>query len=99
MIGCGNSNFSSDLYDDGYTNITSNDFSELVVNEMKSKRADMRWDVMDMTNMTYTAGSMDVILDKGALDALMSDETGIHPCIHTYINTYIRTYIIHPKSK
>ena len=75
IIGCGNSNFSIDLFDSGYTNIVSNDFSELVISEMSAKRPDMIWHVMDMTQMTYETGSQDVVIDKGALDALMSDSS------------------------
>ena len=49
-------------------------------------------DVMDMTDMTYDEGSMDVVIDKGALDALMSDDSGEYA--HTYIHTYIHACII-----
>ena len=44
---------------------------------------------MDMTDMTYDEGSMDVVIDKGALDALMSDDSGEYAYIH-YIHTYMR---------
>ena len=47
---------------------------------------------MDMTDMTYDEGSMDVVIDKGALDALMSDDSGEYA--HTYIHTYIHACII-----
>lgn len=77
IIGCGNSNLSNDMYDDGYTNITNIDFSQLVIDEMKQKnlniRTNMKWLVMDMTSMIeFSNNSFDIILDKGALDALMS---------------------------
>lgn len=77
VIGCGNSNFSSDLYDKGYHSITNLDFSELVIEEMKSKnaaRSDMTWIVGDMTTLEnfFALNSFDVVIDKGALDALMS---------------------------
>ena len=48
---------------------------------------------MDMTDMTYDEGSMDVVIDKGALDALMSDDSGEYA--HTYIHTYIHTCVHH----
>lgn len=36
----------------------------------------MKWDVGDMTSMPeYEDGSFDVVFDKGALDALMSEDT------------------------
>jgi SAM-dependent methyltransferase len=79
VVGCGNSNFSSDLYDEGYQNIVNLDFSELVIEEMVAKnisRSGMKWDVGDMTNMhKYEDGSFDVVFDKGALDALMSTDS------------------------
>lgn len=79
VIGCGNSDFSSDFYDKGYQNVTNLDFSELVIQEMIAKnlsRDKMKWDVGDMTNLSaYPTGSFDVVFDKGALDALMSTDT------------------------
>lgn len=80
IIGCGNSDFSAELYDCGYHSIRNLDFSELVINEMRAKnqmaRPDMHWDVGDMTDMNaYGACQFDVVFDKGALDALMSVES------------------------
>ncbi len=77
IIGCGNSNFSSDLYDKGYHQITNLDFSELVIQEMQTKnssRHEMKWVVGDMTalELIFSPASFDVVVDKGALDALMS---------------------------
>ena len=49
MIGCGNSKLSVDLYDFGYENIVNIDFSELVIEEMRSKysvsKPNMKWEV------------------------------------------------------
>lgn len=79
VIGCGNSDFSSDLYDKGFTDITNLDFSELVIYEMKIKnmyRTEMKWEIGDMTNLTdFNDASFDIVIDKGALDALMSTDT------------------------
>lgn len=84
VLGCGNSDFSALLYDDGNHRITNIDFSELVINEMKiknSSRVSMRWLVQDMTNMVDSLTSIDggkgfdIIFDKGALDALYSVDT------------------------
>ena len=45
MLGCGNANFSADLYDDGYKNITNVDISSVVIQQMieknKSERPEM----------------------------------------------------------
>ena len=51
-IGCGNSDFSSQLADNrlGF-NVTSLDFSELLINQMKSKRPDLRYYDYIMINM------------------------------------------------
>eukprot|EP01036_Dinobryon_divergens_P022612 gene22612-30885_t len=78
-IGCGNSEFSAQLYDAGFVNITNLDFSEVVIDEMRKKnlhRPRMQWHVGDMTSMTaYTDQSFDLVFDKGALDALMSEDS------------------------
>ncbi|KDO33001.1 hypothetical protein SPRG_02692 [Saprolegnia parasitica CBS 223.65] len=74
VVGCGNSDLSPLWAQDGYKHMTSMDFSELVIAEMKQKHPKMTWDVMDMTKMTYANGSFDCIMDKGALDALMATD-------------------------
>ena len=35
----------------------------------------MKWQVMDITNMSYTDGEFDIVIDKGALDAIASDNS------------------------
>eukprot|EP01031_Cornospumella_fuschlensis_P028507 gene28507-34415_t len=76
VIGCGNSNFSSQLYDLGFHNIINLDFSEVVITEMREKNGErplMQWQVGDMTDLSaYANQSFDAVLDKGALDALFS---------------------------
>jgi EEF1A lysine methyltransferase 4 len=84
VIGCGNSTFSSDLYDDGYHDITSIDFSAIVIDKMREKhhqmRPEMSWEVMDMTDMSFDDKIFDAVIDKGAMDALMVDELDVwHP--------------------
>jgi hypothetical protein len=41
--------------------------------EQNISRVDMKWEVMDMTSTTFTNESYQIIFDKGALDALMSE--------------------------
>lgn len=82
LVGCGNSSFSADLYDDGYTNITSLDYSKNVIDAMREKhcdaRPDMKWICMDMTNMDgLDDQSFDVVIDKAAMDALISNEGNV----------------------
>jgi SAM-dependent methyltransferase len=82
VIGCGNSNLSACLYDKGFKNITNLDFSDTVIEEMRTKnteRDQMRWIVGDMTNMSGLENeSYEVVLDKGALDALVSENSEFH---------------------
>ena len=79
VIGCGNSDFSSKLYDLNYKNVINLDFSDKVIDEMKVKnkgRSGMRWIVGDMTNMhQIEKNSIDIVFDKGALDALLSENS------------------------
>lgn len=81
IVGCGNSSFSSDLYDAGYHNITNIDFSESVVRKMEtdnlSIRPKMKWVVMDMTSLTFHKKSFDVVIDKASMDALVVDEVDV----------------------
>ncbi|KFK31188.1 hypothetical protein AALP_AA6G079900 [Arabis alpina] len=78
--GCGNSRLSEHLYDAGFRDITNVDFSKVVISDMLRRnirtRPELRWRVMDITKMQLADGSFDMVLDKGALDALMEPEVG-----------------------
>jgi hypothetical protein len=47
LVGCGNSNFSAELYDAGFHNLTNIDYSDVVIDAMKKKygdsRPEMKW--------------------------------------------------------
>ena len=47
VVGCGNSSFSADLYDAGFTNIVSIDYSQVVIDAMRKRnqetRPEMQW--------------------------------------------------------
>ena len=80
VVGCGNSDFSAELYDDGFKQVTNVDFEPSVVSSMaarNAKRSAMQWVVADMTDMgeAIATGAFDVVIDKGALDALASSDT------------------------
>jgi hypothetical protein len=48
VVGCGNSNFSSDLYDARFTNVVNIDFSSVVIENMRESNQDrsgMEWKV------------------------------------------------------
>jgi EEF1A lysine methyltransferase 4 len=80
VIGCGNSKFSSELYDAGYHSIVNIDYSEVVINRMKemnAERKSMQWVCMDMTQLTFHDSSFDVVIDKAAMDAIMVDEGSV----------------------
>ena len=85
VVGCGNSPFSADLYDAGFTNIINIDYSATVIAQMQQQHAvtrpNMQWRVMDMTDLsTLAAESFDVVMDKAAMDALLTREGDVwHP--------------------
>lgn len=78
LVGCGNSSLSADLYDAGFHNITSIDFSAVLIEKMAAlharERPEMQWLTMDMCDLRFEDGSFDVVLDKAAMDAIMVDE-------------------------
>ncbi|XP_015604537.1 methyltransferase-like protein 13 [Cephus cinctus] len=79
VVGCGNSTLSMVLYDVGYRNITNIDISQVVIKQMldmnRTRRPDLIYERMDATEMTYADDKFSVVLDKGTLDALMSDSS------------------------
>ncbi|XP_053599150.1 eEF1A lysine and N-terminal methyltransferase homolog [Microplitis demolitor] len=77
VVGCGNSKLSMDLYDVGYRSIKSIDISKIVIDQMieqnRVDRPNLVFNKMDATQMTYSDDTFSVIIDKGTLDALMSN--------------------------
>lgn len=76
--GCGNSALSHDLYQLGYTDVTSIDFSPACIAAMRARYAHcpgLRWAVMDIRALAFPDASFDVVLEKGTLDVLMVEET------------------------
>ena len=74
--GCGNAEFSEDLYDAGYENQVNTDISAVVIEQMaernKETRPNMEWLVMDITDMSeFESNRFDIIIDKGTMDALL----------------------------
>ncbi|KAE9370184.1 S-adenosyl-L-methionine-dependent methyltransferase [Stipitochalara longipes BDJ] len=72
-LGCGNSTLTADLHRLGYTNQTSVDFSQVVIDAMKSKYAqlDTRWLLMDLRELELPDASVDIAVDKSTLDAFL----------------------------
>jgi ubiquinone/menaquinone biosynthesis C-methylase UbiE len=76
VIGCGTSGLSHEMFTEGYTDIQSIDYSDEAIEQMRRQYPDMKWDVMDVRNLTYPDASFDSIVDKGTLDCLFFlDET------------------------
>ena len=77
VVGCGNSNLSSQLYHAGYQHTTNIDFSDTVIRKQAAKHSDqpdMQWLTMDMLHMTFPPASFTVVLDKCTMDALTTTE-------------------------
>lgn len=72
-LGCGNSTLTADLHRLGYTNQTSVDFSQVVIDAMKLKYAllDTRWILMDVRELDLPDASVDIAVDKGTLDTFV----------------------------
>lgn len=79
VVGCGNSPFSFEMYDDGVKNIDNIDISDVVISQMAAKvedREGMTFKTMDCTEMDYPDKSYDAIIDKGTMDAILCGEGG-----------------------
>ncbi|NP_001084718.1 eEF1A lysine and N-terminal methyltransferase [Xenopus laevis] len=77
VVGCGNSELSEQLYDAGCQNLTNIDVSEVVIRQMNernsNRRPNMTFQVMDATQTTFDDSCFQAVLDKGTLDAIMTD--------------------------
>lgn len=77
MAGCGNSALSYELFLGGFPNVTSVDYSPVVVTAMRARYAhvpSLRWETMDARALDFPRDSFDVVLEKGTLDALLAGE-------------------------
>ncbi|KAH8676853.1 S-adenosyl-L-methionine-dependent methyltransferase [Tricladium varicosporioides] len=72
-LGCGKSTLTADLHALGYTQQISVDFSQVVIEAMKLKYADLQtlWEVMDVRELRVPTRSIDVAIDKGMLDTFL----------------------------
>ena len=73
-LGCGNSEFSENMYDDGYHHIKNIDISHNVINLMNSRvkdRKEMTYEVMDVRDIKYENNYFDLAIDKSTMDALL----------------------------
>uniref|UniRef100_A0A8D2P5B7 eEF1A lysine and N-terminal methyltransferase n=1 Tax=Zosterops lateralis melanops TaxID=1220523 RepID=A0A8D2P5B7_ZOSLA len=79
VVGCGNSELSEQLYDLGVCeDIVNIDISDAVIRQMRERSAGTRprmsYLLMDMLHMDFPDAHFQVVLDKGTLDALLTDE-------------------------
>ncbi|NWT11045.1 MET13 protein, partial [Vireo altiloquus] len=79
VVGCGNSELSEQMYDVGMCeDIVNIDISDAVIRQMQersgSTRPKMSYLLMDMLHMDFPDAHFQVVLDKGTLDALLTDE-------------------------
>ncbi|KAM6305409.1 eEF1A lysine and N-terminal methyltransferase isoform 2-T2 [Aegotheles albertisi] len=79
VVGCGNSELSEQMYDVGMCeDIVNIDISDAVIRQMqersRSKRPKMSYLHMDMLQMDFPDSHFQVVLDKGTLDAVLTDE-------------------------
>ncbi|EDK97577.1 endothelin converting enzyme 2, isoform CRA_a [Mus musculus] len=77
VLGCGNSALSYELFLGGFPNVTSVDYSPVVVAAMQVRYAhvpSLRWETMDVRALDFPSGSFDVVLEKGTLDAMLAGE-------------------------
>ena len=73
-VGCGNSELSENMYDDGYNNIYNIDISNTVINimtERSKNRPGMIYEVMDVCDIKYDNNLFDLVIDKSTMDALL----------------------------
>lgn len=76
-LGCGNSEFAEDMYNDGYKNIKNIDISHNVIKIMAERNKDkegMIYEVMDVRDLKYEDNSFDLAVDKSTIDALLCGE-------------------------
>ncbi|XP_011889923.1 PREDICTED: endothelin-converting enzyme 2 [Cercocebus atys] len=77
VLGCGNSALSYELFLGGFPDVTSVDYSSVVVAAMQARYIhvpQLRWETMDVRKLDFPSASFDVVLEKGTLDALLSGE-------------------------
>lgn len=73
VVGCGNSDLSVGLWEDGFKAITSMDISGVVIEQMREKFAHcdgLKWDTEDVLDMSYEDSSFDTVVDKSLLDCI-----------------------------
>ena len=70
VVGCGNSELSAAMVDDGFSSLESVDYSAVVIDKMRAQhrlRPELRFSVMDVRDMkSFPDQAFDAIIDKSA---------------------------------
>ena len=77
ILGCGNSEFSEQMYSEGYERISNIDISTVVIEQMAMRNSDkptMTWQVMDVRDLKFPEEKFDIAIDKSTIDALLCGE-------------------------
>lgn len=97
VIGCGNSRLSEEMYDEGFTNITNVDISNVVIKAMQDKykeKQGMSFAQMDVKALENAEGSFNIVVDKGTLDSILCGEQSTHN-VHKALSEITR--VLDPK--
>jgi ubiquinone/menaquinone biosynthesis C-methylase UbiE len=72
-IGCGTSELCEELWDMGFRDVTGLDNQQAAIDYCRKRQGDrqINFVVGDMTKLPFEDKSVDVVMDKGALDALV----------------------------
>eukprot|EP00752_Nemacystus_decipiens_P006125 g5524.t1 len=78
VCGCGNSEMSADMYDDGFRSIVNADMSRVAIYQMTEtyKAYPMAWKSVDLTREEFPEEKFDVALDKACLDSIACSPHG-----------------------
>ena len=90
-IGCGNSKMSYEMTKTTFKKVISIDFSQVVIDQMKELyryNNNLEWYTMDCTKMSFEDKTLDVVFDKGTIDALFCSEDPFDSIINTLEETF-----------
>ena len=67
------------MYDDGYLEVTNNDYSAACISNMigrnEYRRPTLKFDIMDIRKMSYSDNKFDLIIDKSTIDSLSAGDS------------------------
>lgn len=74
-VGAGNSRLSEEMFEEGYTQITNIDISNVCVKAMKDKYKEkpetFKYLLMDVRAMDFPEASFDSVIDKATIDSVL----------------------------